>query len=29
MYLHVMYTSYMYATSYHTAYNDGIYGRTL
>lgn len=23
MYLHVMYTSYMYATSYHTAYNDG------
>lgn len=22
MYLHVMYTSYMYATSYHTAYND-------
>lgn len=22
MYLHVMYTSYMYATAYHTAYND-------
>lgn len=26
MYLHVMYTSYMYATSYHTAYNDNTLG---
>lgn len=26
MYLHVIYTSYMYATSYHTAYNDNTLG---